>query len=368
MYKIVTVIGARPQFIKAAVISPLLQSHCTEVIVHTGQHYDYELSEAFFLDLALPKPTYNLEVGSGPHGEQTAEMLVRLEKVLLAEQPDMVLVYGDTNSTLAGALAAVKLCMPIAHVEAGARNFSLGIPEEVNRIVTDHLSALLFCATQTCITNLEKEGIREGVFFTGDVLLDLHLAMRQHAQTASSILDELRVKPGQYLLGTIHRPQNTDVDEKLQAIVEAFLELEEPLVLPLHPRTVKHLERLHLFKKVASAPYIHLTKPLGYLDFLQLELNARLILTDSGGVQREAYFCQRPCITLFHNTAWPEAVEDGWNIVVDTDKERILQAVGHFRPAHPQRNVFGDGHAGERIVEHILYHLEHPRLIYLPSS
>lgn len=365
MPKIVTIVGARPQFVKAAVVSRVLRSYCTEIIVHTGQHYDDELSGAFFRELVIPEPEYNLGIGSDSHGRQTGEMLTCLEEVLFAERPDMVLVYGDTNSTLAGALAAVKLYIPIAHVEAGARNFSLRIPEEVNRIVTDRLSALLFCATRTSIVNLEREGIREGVIFAGDVMLDLHLAMRDVARARSSILDELRIVPGQYLLGTVHRPRNTDVDERLKAIVEAFLDLQEPLVLPLHPRMVKNLQRTHLYERIADASHIRLTKPLGYVDFLRLELDARLIVTDSGGVQREAYFCQRPCVTLFHNTAWPETVEDGWNVLVDADKERILEAVHSYQPTRPQRDVFGDGKAGEKIVRAALDYLEHPRPIYI---
>ena len=365
MYKIVTIIGARPQFVKAAVVSREMQSQCTEIIVHTGQHYDYELSGAFFQDLAIPEPAYNLGIGSSSHGKQTGEMLARLEETLIAEQPDMVLVYGDTNSTLAGALVAVKLCIPIAHVEAGARNFSLRIPEEVNRIITDRISALLFCATRTSITNLEKEGIHEGVIFTGDVMLDLHARMRGAASDDLSILEKLGVAPRQYLLGTVHRPRNTDIDERLCAIFEAFLEIKEPLVLPLHPRTLKHLKRTGLYERVAGASHIHLVKPLGYLDFMRLELNARLIVTDSGGVQREAYFCQCPCVTLFHNTAWPETVKDGWNLLVDADKAQILTAVRDFQPTRPQRNVFGDGNAGAKIVKEIQHYLDHPRPIYI---
>jgi UDP-GlcNAc3NAcA epimerase len=365
MYRIATIIGARPQFVKAAVVSQAMRSKCLEIMIHTGQHYDYELSEAFFHDLDIPTPAYNLGIGSSSHGRQTGEMLARLEEVLITECPDMVLVYGDTNSTMAGALAAVKLCIPVAHVEAGARNYSLRIPEEVNRIVTDRLSALLFCATQTSILNLEKEGVYEGVFLTGDVMLDLHMTMRDVARIDLSILDELGISPGRYLLGTVHRPRNTDVDERLHAIFEAFLEVGELLVLPLHPRTVKHLKRTNLYERVVNASHIRLIKPLGYLDFLRLELNARLILTDSGGVQREAYFCQCPCVTLFHNTAWPETVEDGWNLLVDADKGRILEAVQSFQPTQLQRNAFGDGNAGEKIVGEMLNYLECPRPIYV---
>ena len=293
-----------------------MQSRCAEIIVHTGQHYDYELSGAFFDELNIPPPDHNLEIGSGSHGRQTGEMLIRLEETLASEKPDMVLIYGDTNSTLAAALAAAKLHIPIAHVEAGPRNFSLRIPEEVNRVVADRLSTLFFCATPTSVVNLEREGLREGVFHTGDVMLDLHLATRDRARETSDVLERLDLRAGGYLLATVHRPRNTDLDERAKAIFGAFLEVGEPLVLPLHPRAVSNLKRIGWYDRVASAPHIRLTKPLGYLDFLRLELDARMIVTDSGGVQREAYFCQRPCVTLYPNTAWPETVDEGWNVCV----------------------------------------------------
>jgi len=364
MFKVATVVGARPQFVKAAVVSRALRTLCAEVLIHTGQHYDIELSEAFFTDLAIPAPAYNLGVGSHAHGRQTGEMLVRLEELLLAEHPDLVLVYGDTNSTLAGALAAVKLCIPIAHVEAGVRYFSLGMPEEVNRVLTDRISALLFCATQTSVDNLEREGIREGVILSGDVMLDLHLTMREVALARSSILEQLGVTPGRYLLGTIHRPQNTDSRENLAAIAEAFLEMDEVLVLPLHPRTAKTLQQSDLYDRLAHAPHIHLLKPLGYIDFLRLEMDARLIVTDSGGVQKEAYFCRRPCVTVYPTTGWPETVVDGWNRLVKADKQQILAAVSSFRPAGPQRHVFGEGRAAEAVAAAVVEYLQHPRPIY----
>lgn len=354
MPKIVTIVGARPQFVKAAVVSRLLPAHCSEVIVHTGQHYDYELSDSFFEELAIPKPAYNLGIGSGSHAQQTGEMLIALEKVLLTEQPNLVLLYGDTNSTLAGTLAAVKLGLPIAHVEAGARNFDLSLPEEINRLVTDRLSTLLFCATSSSVINLANEGLRQGVFLTGDVMLDLHLAKQPVVRETSTVLADLQLQPGQYILATIHRDRNTDVDDRLQAIFEAFLSMSETVVLPLHPRAVKNLKRIGLYDRLAAAPHLRLTKPQGYLDFVRLELDARLIITDSGGVQREAYFCQRPCLTVFDNTPWPETVEDGWNRLVEANTAKILTEVTHFQPAGPQRRIFGDGRAGEAIVHHIL--------------
>jgi len=362
-YKVVTIIGARPQFVKAAVVSRVLRTRCQEVLVHTGQHYDHEMSGAFFEDLQIPEPDYNLAIGSGSHGRQTGEMLGRLEQTLIDERPDMVLIYGDTNSTLAGALAAAKLHIPIAHVEAGPRNFSMRVPEEVNRLVADRLSALFFCATQTSVANLHNEGYRDGVVFTGDVMLDLHLAMRERA-LESDVLERLGVEHGRYVLATIHRPRNTDIDDRVHSIFGALMEIDEPVVLPLHPRAVSHLQRVGWYEKVASASHIRLTKPQGYLDFLRLELGARAIVTDSGGVQREAYFCQRPCVTLFPNTAWPETVDEGWNLCVDADKDRILDAVRTFVPDSPQTAAFGDGHAGEKIVDEMLKYLADPRPIY----
>ena len=363
-YKIATIIGARPQFVKAAVVSQALRSRCDEVIIHTGQHYDYELSGAFFEQLAIPEPSYNLEVGSSSHAQQTGDMMARIEEVLLAEKPDMVMIYGDTNSTLAAALAAVKIMLPIAHVEAGPRNYSWRVPEEVNRIVADRFSALLFCATRSSVENLEREGIRDGVIFTGDVMLDLFLSMRDRAREESTILEELDLEPGGYLIGTVHRPRNTDIDERLESIFEAFLEVEETIVLPLHPRAVKNLKRIGWYDRVASAPNVRLIKAQGYVDFLRLQLDARMILTDSGSVQREAYFAKHPCITLFPNTAWPETVEDGWNLCIDGDKDQILKAVASFQPPAEQRDVFGSGKAGEQIVDEVVKYLDDPRPIY----
>ena len=369
--KIVTIVGARPQFIKAAVVSECIHkisksNDINEIIVHTGQHYDYDLSKIFFEDLNLPKPKYNLNVGSGSHAEQLSNTLIRLEKIINNERPDMVLVFGDANSTLAGSLSAVKLCVPIAHVEAGARNFSLRIPEEVNRILTDRISAILLCSTQNCVKNLEREGICDGVFFTGDVMYDLHLRMRDKVQEDLTIFHNLEIQPGEYFLGTVHRPRNTDEKKRLKDIFVAFLELDKPIVLPLHPRTIENLKNIDLYERINRAPQIRLIKPLRYIELLRLVLDACAIFTDSGGMQKEAYFCQCPCITLFHNTSWPETLDNGWNRLVDSDKNRILEAAHQTIPQEqPRLDLFGDGNAGRLIVDRLLDCLANPRDIYL---
>ncbi len=363
MYKLVTVIGARPQFVKAAVVSRALRSRFEEVVVHTGQHYDHGLSGVFFEQLGMPAPNHNLAVGSGSHAQQTADALVRIEEVLQAEKPDLLLIYGDTNSTLAAALAAVKLCLPIAHVEAGPRLYSWQEPEEVNRIVADRFAALLFCATRTDVSNLAREGIRDGVFLSGDVMLDLFMTMRESARD-TSILESLDLTPGEYLLATVHRARNTDSDERLKSIFEAFLQAQEPVVLPLHPRTAKNLQRIGWYDRVAGAGHIRLLEPQGYVEFMNLQLDARMIITDSGGVCREAYFARRPCLTLFPFTAWPETAEDGWNICVDADTEAILTAIRDFSPTHAPQNVFGDGSASEMIADEIARYLDNPRPLY----
>jgi UDP-N-acetylglucosamine 2-epimerase len=363
MYKVVTVVGARPQFVKAAVVSRALKSRCEEVLVHTGQHYDHGLSGVFFEQLGMPQPTHNLAVGSGSHAQQTADALVRIEEVLRDERPDLLLIYGDTNSTLAAALAAVKLCLPIAHVEAGPRLYSWQEPEEVNRIVADRFAALLFCATRTDVANLEREGIRDGVLLSGDVMLDLFTIMREQARD-TSLLENLGLTPGEFLLATVHRARNTDSDERLKAIFEAFLQAEEPVVLPLHPRTTKNLQRIGWYDRVADADHVHLLEPQGYIEFMNLQLDARMIITDSGGVCREAYFAGRPCLTLFPFTAWPETVEDGWNLCVDANTEKILTAIREFAPVHEQRNIFGNGAASETIADAIVSYLDDPRPLY----
>jgi len=349
--KIVSIVGARPQFIKAVLVSRELRKSHEEVLVHTGQHYDMELSKIFFDELGIPKPDYNLEVGSGTHARQTAKMMIAIEDTLIAEKPDLVLVYGDTNSTLAGALAAVKLHISVAHVEAGPRMFDKNIPEEINRVLTDHVSSFLFAPTQTAVDNLEREGINNGIYLIGDVMLDSFLQFSEVAKRNSRILRELTLGKGEYLLATVHRARNTEIEENLKIVVEAFCSTDETIVFPIHPRTVKYLKQYRLYGQLRDAANIILISPVGYLDSIILTRNARKVLTDSGGLQKEAYFSKVPCITLDEATGSPETVEDGWNILVGSNKGKIVEAVRHFKPEGNQRNVFGDGKASERIVK-----------------
>jgi UDP-N-acetylglucosamine 2-epimerase len=351
LMKVVSIVGARPQFIKAAPVGQVLHERHEEFLLHTGQHYDHGMSAIFFEELGIPEPDANLGVGSGRHGQQTGQMLIAIEEILLAEQPDWVLVYGDTNSTLAGALAAVKLGIPVAHVEAGLRSFNRRMPEEHNRVLTDHCADLLFCPTQTAVELLAREGITKGVHLVGDVMVD---ALRHNAKQAgfhSTILADLCLTPGQYLLATVHRPYNTDTPDNLRSILEAFGEISqqtgEPVILPLHPRTHQAMATSGL----RPAPSIRLIEPVGYLDMLVLEQSARLILTDSGGIQKEAYCFAVPCITLRSETEWVETVEAGWNVIVGADRERIVQAAtGRTWPRQEPPPVFGDGQAAGRIV------------------
>jgi len=345
--KVLSVVGARPQFIKAAPVSRELRKEHEEVLVHTGQHYDYFMSAVFFDELGIPEPDYNLGVGSASHGRQTGEMLIRIEEVLLKERPDWVLVYGDTNSTLAGALAAAKLHIPVAHVEAGLRSFNREMPEEINRVLTDHVSDLLFCPTETAVRNLAREGITEGVHNVGDVMYDVVLHNIGIAEQRSHILERLGIEPKAYLLATVHRPQNTDRAENLRSILSAFNALDELIVFPAHPRTSEAIERLGY----PLRSHIKFIEPVSYLDMLVLEKHARLILTDSGGVQKEAYFFGVPCLTLREETEWVETVEAGWNVLVGADEERIVEAVREFQPIGKRAAIFGDGRASERIAE-----------------
>ncbi len=347
--KIASIVGARPQFIKAAPVSRFLRKEHEEILIHTGQHYDEELSEIFFNELNIPTPNYNLGVGSHSHGRQTGEMLTAIESVLIAKKPDIVLVYGDTNSTLAGALAAVKLHIPVGHVEAGLRSFDRSMPEEINRVLTDHTSDILFAPTKTAVANLKKEGITKGVYNVGDVMFDSLLHNIQIAESMSTILEELELKEKKFLLATIHRAENTDEKDNLTNIVESFIESGEKIVFPAHLRTFKYLREYNLYNKLESSENVLLMKPVGYLDFLMLMKHSKKILTDSGGVQKEAYLLSVPCITLRETTEWVETIEDGWNVLVGTDKEKIMDRVKNFEPKGKQRNVFGDGKASEKI-------------------
>lgn len=358
--KVVSIVGARPQFVKAAVVSKVLRAGGDrEVLVHTGQHYDSNMSEVFFEELSLPEPDVNLEIGSGSHGAQTGAMLQRLEDVLLAESPDWALIYGDTNSTLAGAVAAAKLRIPVAHVEAGLRSFNRAMPEEINRVVADHVSNLLLCPSQTAVDNLAAEGVTRGVHLVGDVMYDAVLQFAQLADRRSTVLGELGLEPQRYLLATVHRAENTDDPARLLAILKAFARLRERIVFPIHPRTRRALgldaEGRSLTREgsslVAVAENVLMIEPVGYLDMLMLEKNARVILTDSGGIQKEAYWLEVPCVTLRDETEWVETVSAGWNVLAGADPERIVNAVERACGGNRDgARLYGDGRASELCV------------------
>ena len=347
--KIVSVVGARPQFIKCAPVSRTIRKHHEEILIHTGQHYDPEMSDVFFEELDIPKPDYNLGIGSGTQGEQTGKMLIEIEKVLLKEKPDIVLVYGDTNSTLAGALAASKLHIKVAHVEAGLRSFDRAMPEEINRVITDHISNILFCPTDIAVMNLKIEGITEGVYNVGDVMVDALKYNQKIAENKSTILQDLNLNPKDFLLATVHRASNTDNKENLTSIVEAFSDAEATIVFPIHPRTRKCLKEYDLWEKILKNTKV--INPVGYLDMLKLESNARKILTDSGGVQKDAYMLGVPCITLRDNTEWVETVEEGWNILAGVNYEKIKKLIKEFEIPKKSRKIFGNGKAAIKISE-----------------
>ena len=378
--KIVTIIGARPQIIKAAAISRAIkakyENEIQEIIIHTGQHYDNNMSEVFFNELGIPHPDYNLHVGSGTHGVQTARITEGIEEILLKELPDFIMLYGDTNSTLAGAVAATKIHIPIAHVEAGMRSFNKYMPEEINRIVCDHCSTLLFSPTQSGIDNLMREGFpldneppftinNPRVYHCGDIMYDNSLHFAKIAETKTHILNDLGLTDKQYILATIHRDTNTDSPERLKAIFSALLKLSEEhtVVLPLHPRTDKflktNLKKTELEQIRCSANLI-ITSPIPFLEMTNLERHASLVITDSGGVQKEAYFFKKPSIILRAETEWVEIVKTGNAILADADENRILEAWEHFKE-HPVTDfpeIFGDGHAAEFIIEQILHSTE----------
>lgn len=347
--KIASIVGARPQFIKCAPLSRELRKEHEEILIHTGQHYDQGMSDIFFEELNIPKPNYNLGIGSGNHGEQIGKMLIELEKVLLKEKPEMVLVYGDTNSTLAGALASSKLQIKVAHVEAGLRSFDRRMPEEINRVLTDHISNLLFCPTQTAVDNLVREGIREGVHLVGDVMMDALEYNKKIAEKKSRIIEKLGLKKGKYLVATVHRPSNTDSKENLINIIEALMESGKIVVFPVHPRTEKYLREYGIYDKISEN--IKLISPIGYLDMLKLMDGAEKILTDSGGIQKEAYMLKVPCITLRENTEWMETLEGGWNVLVGADKIKIVKAIKEFNPEDYERNLFVRTCASRRICD-----------------
>jgi UDP-N-acetylglucosamine 2-epimerase (non-hydrolysing) len=349
--KIVSIVGARPQFIKEAIVGESLhQAGISEVLVNTGQHYDANMSDVFFDGLSVKAPDYNLGIGSGSHAVQTGTAMIRLEEVILNEKPDCVLVYGDTNATLAGALVAAKLKIPVAHVEAGLRQHPKDMPEEINRVVTDHVSALLFCPTKKAVENLAGEGVNKGVHFVGDVMYDLFLKMRSQLDVPSS-LDRFGLSEKGYILATVHRDFNTDNPDRLKAILSALDEIamETPVILPLHPRTRKAVSATGLEGLIKR---LQVVEPLPYHEMMALLVGSRKVITDSGGLQKEAYFAGVPALVMMPDTAWIELVEAGWNVLVDADREKILAvANGEKRcPEISAGGIYGEGHAGERIA------------------
>lgn len=342
--RIVTITGARPQFVKAAVVSRALkEAGVDEVMVHTGQHYDHEMSAVFFEELGIPEPAVNLDVGSGSHAVQTGEIMVRLEEFLTAgPAPDYVLTYGDTNSTIAGAIVASKLHMPLAHVEAGLRSFNRSMPEEINRIVTDRLSALLFCPTQTAVDNLRDEGITEGVYLSGDVMQDATQLFAEVAQRRRPLDGVTDFDEGTYYVATVHRAENTDDAARLKGIFEGLGRIDAPVTVPLHPRTRERLDGVDIPQNV------HITAPVGYLSMLSLVSHARGVLTDSGGLQKEAIWLGVPCVTLRDETEWVETTERGWNTIAGADPDRIEAAVGN--PPKPPPPEFSQPGAAKRIA------------------
>lgn len=345
--KIASIVGARPNFIKLAPVSREIRKNFEELIIHTGQHYDYEMDRIFFQELGMPEPDYNLGIGSASHGHQTGKMLEGIEGVLLKEKPDVAVVFGDTNTTLAGALAASKLHIPVAHVEAGLRSFDKMMPEEINRVLADHCSDLLFCPTKTALDNLRNEGLEEGVHLTGDVMADILMDCLEIAENSSNILEDLALVPGEYYLATVHRAENTDNPQKLRSIVEALIDIGNVL-FPCHPRTEKCLKDNGLW--IRANKCLRVVKPVGYMDMLLLEKNAQKILTDSGGIQKEAYMLKVPCITMRNETEWIETIKDGWNVLAGGDRETIVKMALEFKPTSGHGEMFGRGDASKEIV------------------
>lgn len=354
--KIVTVVGARPQFIKAAAVSRAIRDNFSgqidEVLIHTGQHYDDNMSRVFFEELDISRPKYNLEISGGYHGAMTGRMLEGVENVLLQEKPDWLLIYGDTNSTLAGALAGAKLHIPVAHVEAGLRSFNMRMPEEVNRILADRVSSLLFCPTETAVSNLKAEGVDRGVHNVGDVMYDVALFYRERAKQSSNVLQTLALTPGAFALATCHRAENTDDPQRLTSILSALTEIatQLPVVLPLHPRTRKLISDYGLLPLLAQ---LTVTDPLPFLDMVALEQASRIILTDSGGVQKEAFFYGIPCITMRDETEWVETVDSGWNQLVGASTPSILSAANGIMQNQPKSvsaKPYGTGKAASDIL------------------
>jgi len=343
--KIVSIVGARPQFVKLGPLSKQLRRVFREVIVHTGQHYDPGLSDQFFVDLEIPRPDYHLRVGSAGHADQTAHMLKKLEPLLLAEKPDLVVVFGDTNSTLAGALCAVKIQLPLLHVEAGLRSFNRDMPEEINRIVTDHIADHLFAPTRTAMDNLSKEGLCDRSVLSGDIMADAVKDNTKKALRKSGILDTLKLQEEGFFLLTLHRPANVDGFDRLQTLINAMGGLDETVIWPVHPRTEKMIRHF----RIKMPLNICMIPPQGYLDFLRLQAASRLILTDSGGIQKEAYIMEKPCITLRPETEWVETVKAGWNRLMSTEEPGFVDQVHGFFPPDNHPDLFG-----KRVAERML--------------
>jgi UDP-GlcNAc3NAcA epimerase len=351
--KILTVVGNRPQFVKAAAVSSRLRERHQEVLVHTGQHYDDSLSRVFFTELGLARPERELGIGGGSNTSQTARMLSALEPLLSQERPDAVLVYGDTNSTLAGGLAAAQAGIPVVHVEAGMRSFDRTMPEELNRVLTDHLSDLLLCASQTSARNLQDESVGGRIEVVGDVMVDVALRWQPIARAEEQVPRAHGVDPGSYLLLTAHRAGNVDSPGRLRALVELMRALPGPIVFPMHPRTRARLRAAGLLMDLVEMDGMHLAEPLGYIEFSALLCQARAVVSDSGGVQKEAYLAGVPCVTLRATTEWTETVETGWNTLVDLDPQAALAALGRGAPSERAAGLYGDGHAAERCVDAI---------------
>jgi len=350
--RILTVVGNRPQFIKAAAVSGPLREFHEEILVHTGQHYDDSLSRVFFSELGLARPERELAIGGASNTSQTARMLAALEPLLAEVEPDAALVYGDTNSTLAGALAAAQAGVPVVHVEAGMRSFDRAMPEELNRVLSDHMSELLLCSSDTAASNLEAESIAGRIEVVGDVMVDVALRWQPAARTNAAAPAAYGLQPGAYLLLTAHRAGNVDDPQRLRALVDLIRSLPAPVLFPVHPRTRKRLVDAGLLERLQRTDGLVLCEPLGYVEFSALICQARAVLTDSGGVQKEAYLAEVPCVTLRANTEWVETVQTGWNVLVDLDASAALAALDRERPtSHPQ--LYGDGHAAKRCVEAI---------------
>jgi UDP-GlcNAc3NAcA epimerase len=379
MIKIITIIGARPQIIKAAALSRAIHNHfknqIEEVIVHTGQHYDNNMSEIFFNELEIPKPKYNLAVGSGKHGATTAKMMEGIEEILLIEKPNYIVLYGDTNSTLAGGIAASKIHVPVIHIEAGLRSFNKRMPEEINRILCDHVSTLLFCPTNTALTNLKNEGFNllnqhadidsPVVYHCGDVMYDNSLYFAEKASQSSDILQKHQLQENHYLLATIHRDYNTDNPQRMNSIFSAIYKLSVQhslkIVLPIHPRTAKLLSSTldnNLYENIQKNKNIIIIEPAGFLDMIMLEKNCRMVLTDSGGVQKEAFFFKKPCLILRTETEWLELLEAGSALICGSSEEKITTGFDFFNQQKDLKfpNVFGDGNAAQIICEKMILH------------